>query len=70
MVLTVKVLPGVPVRRRVATPHMSAGHAKTQVDPRRSHFEAVLAPGQGVGENIVDRVEMRACGHKFPSSRF
>ena len=54
-----KMLGGVPPRRLVATPHVSAGSAYPQVNPLLVNFEAFLA-AQSARRDGNDSIEVRA----------
>ena len=56
-----KMLGGVPPRRLVATPHVSAGSAYPQVNPLLVNFEAFLA-AQSARRDGNDSIEMCAFG--------
>ena len=65
-----KMLGGVPPRRLVATPHVAAGSAYTQVNPLLVNPEAFLAT-QSARRDGDDSIEMRAFdlhGRALPAS--
>jgi hypothetical protein len=55
------MLARVLVLGRVAAPHMTAGKAHPQVDPRVAYGETLLAP-LGIGGHVMYLVEMFALG--------
>ena len=62
MLRLMKVLGSMPVLRRVAASHMPALQTKTQVDPRISRLDAVLAH-TFVGIGDLDLIQMIASRH-------
>jgi hypothetical protein len=61
MLRRVKMLGRVFVFGRIATAHVTAGAAETQVYPLIAHFEALLT-SVGLGFDVVNLIQMIACG--------
>lgn len=57
------VLAGVPVRRRIAAAHMTAGEAKPKVNPPVPRLQTLFA-ASGVRLHILDLIQMRTFTHQ------
>src|SRR5688500_14125975 len=60
--LSVEMLRGMRVWRRVATADVTAAHAEPQVNPSVAGLQAFLATVRGTRLHISNLVEMRALG--------
>lgn len=59
-----KVFRGVPIRRRIATPYVTAGKAEAQVDPKTACLQALFTP-QSSRCDVTDLIQMCTFGHTF-----
>ena len=65
-----RVLGGMPVRRGVAAPHVSAAATDAKVDPPAADSQAILASLHALGNLDLDRVQVPAGGfHQLSDNR-
>jgi hypothetical protein len=64
----VEVLPRMLVFGGIATTHVPAFQAQTQVDPDISHLQTLLAALRGAWRNAPNVIQMHTRDHKAPSS--